>query len=140
MKIFGMVIMLLLTYTSIINLKLTKTQSEKLLSLERRASRIICKKVKSVECIIKKRAISMVHNVLMNDYVCENFNDYFAINYHEKDTRNRNKLLKLPRVKPEFVKQSFKYMGTTLYNDLPLNILACENDQNFRKLFNDYVF
>ena len=140
MKIFEMVIMLLLTYTSIINLKLTKTQSDKLLSLERRASRIISKKVKSVECIIKKRAISMVHKVLMNDYVCENFNDYFAINYHEKNTRNRNKLLKLPRVKPEFVKQSFKYMGTILYNNLPLNIRACENDHNSRKLCNDYVF
>ena len=46
MKIFDMVIMPLLTYNSIINLKLTKTQSDKLLSLERRASRIISKKVK----------------------------------------------------------------------------------------------
>ena len=30
--------------------------------------------------------------------------------------------------------------GYPLYNDLPLNIRACENDQNFRKVFNDYVF
>ena len=47
----------------------------------------------------------------MNDDVCKNFNDYFAINYHAKNTRNRTKLLKLPRVKLEFAKQSFKYMG-----------------------------
>ena len=26
----------------------------------------------------------MVHNVLTNNDVCENFNDYFAINYHAK--------------------------------------------------------
>ena len=51
---------ILLTYSSIINLKLTKTQSDKLLSLERRAYRITGKKVKSIECIIKKRAINMV--------------------------------------------------------------------------------
>ena len=47
MKIFDIVIMPILTYSSIINLKLTKTQSDKLLSLECRASRIIGKKVKS---------------------------------------------------------------------------------------------
>ena len=61
MKIFDMVIMLLLTYSSIINLKLTKTQSDKLLPLECRAYRIIGKKVKRIECIIKKRAINMVY-------------------------------------------------------------------------------
>ena len=46
--------------------------------------------------MIKKRVINMVCKVLMIDNVCENFNDYFAINYHVKNTRNRNKLLKLP--------------------------------------------
>ena len=69
--------------------------------------------------------------------VCENFNDYFATNYHAKNTRNRNKLMKLRRVKLEFVKQSLKYMGTILYHDLSINIRACENDPNYRKFFND---
>ena len=93
------------SYSSNISLKLTRAQSEKLLS------RIIGKKVNSTECTIKKRAINMVHNVLTNNDVCENFNDYFAINYHAKNTRNRNTLLKLPRVKLEFTKRTFKYMG-----------------------------
>ena len=138
---FDMVIMPLLTYSSIINIKLTKTQSDKLLPLERRTSRIIGKKVKFTECIIKKRTINMVFTVLMDDdSICESFNDYFNMNYHAKNTRKRNKLLKLPRVKLEFAKRSFKYMGAILYNDLPQNIRACENDQNFRKLFNDYAF
>ena len=104
-----MVIMSLLTYSSIINLKLTIIRSDKLLSLERRASRIIGKKVKNIKCIIKKGVINMVYEVLMDDNVCENFKDYFAINYHAKNTRNRNKLLKLPHVKLEFAKRSFKY-------------------------------
>ena len=47
-KIFDTIIMPLLTYSSIINLKLMKTQSDKLLLLERRASRIIDKKVLNV--------------------------------------------------------------------------------------------
>ena len=130
----------LLTYSSIINLKLTKTQSDKLLLLERRASRITGKKVKGIECIIKKSAINMVYKVFVNDNVCENINDYLAINYHAKNTRNGNKLLKLPRVKLDFSKRSVKYTGAILYNDFLLNIRACENDQNFRKLFNYYVF
>ena len=79
----------------------------------------------------------MVYNVLMNDKVCETFNDYFAIIYHAKNTRNRNKLLKLPRVKFDFTKRFFKYLGAILYNDLPINIHGCENDQNFRKLLSD---
>ena len=82
----------------------------------------------------------MVRNVLTNNDVCENFNDYFAINYHVKNTKNRNTLLKLPRVKLVFTKRSFKCMGSKLYNDLPLNIRACENDQNFKKLSNEYDF
>ena len=138
MKIFDLTITKLLTYNSIINLKLTKTQSDKLLSLECRASRIIGKKVKCTGCIIIKRVMNMVYKVLMNDNVCENFNDYFAINYYAKNTRNRNTLLKLPQVKLEFANQSFKYMGAMLYNDLALNIRPCENNQNFRKLFNNY--
>ena len=81
-----------------------------------------------------------MYKVLMNVNVCEIFNDYFAINYHAKNASKRNKLLNLLRVKLKFAKQSFKYMGVILYNDLPLNIRAFENDQNFRKLFNDYVF
>ena len=79
----------------------------------------------------------MIHNVLTNTDVCKHFNDQFAINYHAKNTRNRNTL---PTVKFEFAKRSFKYMGAKLYNDLPLNIRACANDQNFKKLFNEYVF
>ena len=38
----------------------------------------------------------MVCKELMIENVFENFNNYFTINYHVKNTRNRNKLLKLP--------------------------------------------
>ena len=43
----------------------------------------------------------MFYKVLMNHNICKNFNNYFAINYHAKNTRNRNKLLQLPGVKLE---------------------------------------
>ena len=41
--------------------------------------------------------------------------------------------------KTEIAKRSFKYMRAILYNDLSLNRRACEKDQSFRNLFNDYV-
>ena len=139
-KIFDMVIMPLLTYSSIINLKLTKTQSNKLLSPECRASRITGKKVKSIEYIIKIRAINMVYKVLMNDNVCENFNDYFAINYHAKTPETEIKYWNYHELNLNLPSDRLSTWGTILYNDLPLNIRACKNDPNFRKLFNDYVF
>ena len=58
----------------------------------------------------------------------------------QKSTRNRDQLLKLPRVKIEFEKRLFKCMGVILCNDLHLNICAFENDQNFTKLSNNYAF
>ena len=82
----------------------------------------------------------MAYKVIMNDNVCENFNYYFTIKYHANNIRNRNKLLKLQWVKLKFVKRLFKYIWAILYNDLPKNIRACENDPNFWKLFNDYVY
>ena len=57
-----------------------------------------------------------------------------------KKARIRNKLLKLPLVKLEFAKRSFKYMVAIPHNDLARNIPVSENDQDFRKFFNDYVF
>ena len=35
----------------------------------------------------------MADKVLLNE-VCENFTNYFVINFHTKDTRNKNTLLK----------------------------------------------
>ena len=56
------------------------------------------------------------------------FNDYFAINYRAKNTRNLN----LPR-------DRLSTWGLYYIMILHLNIHACENDQIFRKLFIDYV-
>ena len=54
--------------------------------------------------------------------MCINFNNYFENNVTGINTRNANCLLKLPKVKLDFAKQSFFYSGAKIYNDLPIDI------------------
>ena len=54
--------------------------------------------------------------------MCTNFDNYFEIKTGGINTRNNNLFLKLPKVKLEFVKQSFYYLGAKIYNDLPIEI------------------
>ena len=82
----------------------------------------------------------MVYQVLMNDNVCENFNDYFAIDYHAKTPETEIKYWNYHELNLNLPSDRLGTWRTILYNDLPLNIRACKNDPNFRKLFNDYVF
>ena len=44
------------------------------------------------------------------------------IRKHRIDTRNNGNLIKLPRVKIEFGKKSFKFQGAKIYNNLPIDL------------------
>ena len=70
--------------------------------------------------------------------MCTNFDNYFEINTHRVNTRNNKYLLKLPKVKLEFAKQSFYYSGAKIYNDLPIEIRREGDYDVFRKLLKDY--
>jgi hypothetical protein len=61
--------------------------------------------------------------------MCTNFDNYFEIKTGGINTRNNNLFLKLPKVKLEFVKQSFYYLGAKIYNDLPIEIKWGDYDQ-----------
>ena len=64
---------------------------------------------------------------------CEGFNKYFEINRHCKNTRNGNKLLKVPSIKLEFGKKSFRFQGAKVFNDLPLNIRDSPDTKEFKR-------
>ena len=136
-KIFEMVIVPVLLYSSLIHLQLTKTQAKKFESIERRAKKIIGgeNRICGIERRVKKKSCKMVKKCL-GGKLCSNFNGYFEINKHEKNTRNRNFLLKLPKIKLEFGKKSFSYQGAKIYNDLPLEIRSSE--RNFDTLLKEY--
>ena len=80
-KIYEMVIVPILTYSTLINLKMTPTRQQKLKSIETRAKRIIGGgvDVTSIYGIMKKKACLLIKRCILND-TCENFKNYFVIN------------------------------------------------------------
>ena len=130
-KIYEMVIVPILLYSTLIHLNITETQRRKFSSIERRAKNIIGGDVYSIEKMRKKKSCNVVKKCLVGE-LCTPFNDYFVINEHVKSTRNRNLFLKLPSVKLEFGKKSFFYQGAKIYNDLPIAIRSA--DKNFKNL------
>ena len=69
--------------------------------------------------------------------VCENFMNYFEV--LNNNTRNKNKLLKLPRIKLESSCKRFGFNGAKTYNELPLHVTSAESKEEFKKLLN-YAF
>ena len=125
------------TYCGILNLKLTTGQSRKLAALHERAIRIIV--TNSKECSVLspeksniKRACVLVHNILNND-ICDALQSHITTHEHIKTTRNNKCLATLPRIKTEYGRKGFYYMGAKLYNDLPINVRTAENKKDFNE-------
>ena len=132
-----------LTYCSILNLKLTRTQDNKLNSFHNRAVQIIAKKrtceVISAVNAIKRRAYMLVHNVLQNN-VCHALSQYFTYQDHCKDTRNNKCSVCLPQIRTEYARKGFFYMGGKTFNELPRTARMSGNVFAFRGIMtNIYV-
>ena len=88
---------------------------------------------------MKKIVCSLVRKCIYGD-VCDNFKEYFAINNHSMRTRNQKHLLKLPKVRLEFARNSFYYTGAKLYNDLSIKIRDSSKNERMFKAFIDAHF
>ena len=132
------------SYCSILSLNYTKTQLEKLKSLEDRATAIIYqnsadKSVKSIWNVNKLKCCKLVRKC-MDKTVCENFHEYFQLIEHESKTRNNQALLRIPKCRLEFGKKAFKCTGARIYNELP-EVLRKEWDFNkFADLVKSHFF
>ena len=129
-----------LTYCGILNLKLTRTQENKLNSLHNRASQIItqgqtCEVISPLNAI-KRRACVLVHNVLRNN-VCHALSQYFAYQEHCKNTRNNGYNVCLPRIRTEYARKGFFYMGAKTFKELPLTARISDNVFAFREMMNN---
>ena len=122
-------------YNCIIQLNLTQTNLKKLKTVEARAYSILKSKTCDLKHEIDKHAILLVRKCL-NGTVCTNFHNYFMINEHDVRTRYRNVLSQIPKVKLEFAKNGFFFMGARLYNSLPKDIR--KNADDFEKKVNLY--
>ena len=78
----------------------------------------------------KMRACKLVRKCLVKD-ICDHFQNYFTLIEHEKETRNNNCTLRLPRIKKEYARKSFLYMGAKVYNELPLDVRRTETHKEY---------
>ena len=88
-RICEMMIEPLFIYSSTLHLKLSSTHISRLCNVERRAKHTIRQnyRPKSIENNMKKQACLLMKKCLANNF-CENFDSYFILNLHEKNTRN----------------------------------------------------
>ena len=112
-KIFKAMIFPCITFNCTVNLNLTQTQRQKLLTINRLAEKIIGKKQTSIENEIKKHLVMLVRKCVQKES-CENFKDYFKIQSHNRVTRNNSYLLQIPKTKLKCAKNGFFSMGVTL--------------------------
>ena len=127
------------TYCSIITSLYTETVKKRISSFERRTFHIIFNKetqkannVLSIKTLQKRRTCIQVFSCI-NGNVCNNFEGYFDV--MENNTRNAKKLLRLPSVKLESTKRSFKFTGAKLYNEPPIEVRSATSAKMFASLF-----
>ena len=132
-RIYKAMIVPLMTFNATINLNFTNTQKHRLSSIDRRAKQIIGgeENLKSIEAVIKKDACIFVKKCI-NNKLCENFENYFDIIRHNKNTR-QGLLLRLPKIKLEMTKNAFYYIGARIFNDLPSHVRNILDTNKFKK-------
>ena len=137
--IYRSMVLPVLTYCGILNLKLNRTQENKLNSFHNRAMQIIAKnrrcEVISPINAIKRRSCVLVYDVLQNN-VCHALSQYFMYQEHCKNTRNNKCSVCLPRIRTEYARKGFFYMGAKTFNELPLSARTSDNASAFRKIMN----
>ena len=122
----GMVLPIL-TYCGLLNLNLSRTQEDELLSIHHRALDII-KSNPNHELGIKPRNIynqiraCQLFRKCLDFNVCSNCTSYFETHKHNTMTGNNGYKVILPKIRLEYSRGAFYYMGAKLYNSLPLDI------------------
>ena len=137
--IYRLMILPTFTYCGILQLKLTATQSKRLASFYDRSLRIIQgnsstdSDILSVASANSIRACKLVRKCIDRE-TCDIFRGYFEVQEHETKTRNNRCLLKLPKIKTEYARKSFRFMGAKIYNELPIDIRKAESFKDYGKL------
>ena len=119
-SIYQSVVLPAFTYCGQHLLCLTTTQGEKLISLHRRAKRIVkSREIRSVSDANKKRACHFVKSGLDGE-VIHPFKEYFALSSHEKNISCNTKIILLPKIKTEYGRKHLHFNGGKIYDMLPL--------------------
>ena len=130
MKIYRTMILPILLYCSVIRMTMTTSQLNQLSSLERRVNRIIGEN-KMVPCaanLMRKAACKLVRNIVDDKIENKFFCNYFELSEHSHNTRNKNILIRLPKIRTEFGRKGFYFQGGKFYNKLPLKLRNSETE------------
>ena len=124
------------TYCGFHLLDMTETQLKKLNSFHQRAEQIVNANLQSIINANKKRASIFVKSCLEND-VIEPFKNYFELSSHCRNTRNNEKIIRLPKLKTKYARKAFYFTGAKLYNSLPLEARSLCS-RNFKVFISEY--
>ena len=130
--LYQSLIMTTITYSSLLNLKPTDTQRKILSSFHEKAMSVIFNSTIPQEQIMSPYAVMlfkccMLVTICIDANICSNFTNYFETSQNTKVTRNKGKFLQLPKIRLEYSRSSFYYMGAKHFNDLPLCIRSQES-------------
>ena len=139
-KLYKCMILPVFTYCSILTSIFTRTFEEKISKFEKRACTIIYKRLDindlekvSIHILQRRRLYEQVFKCI-NGNVCNTFTNYFDV--MTNNTRNCNKLIRVPFIKLECCKKSFRFAGATEFNKLPIKIRNASTLNEFTLLFN----
>ena len=145
--VFTMMVLPLLTFNSITNLSLNRTQLDRLRSLDNRANEIVNRNSEAKVQIKLRRSIDIIRGQAcvtvrkcIDRKICSNFQNYFTIYQTNISTRNNGSLLQVPKIKLELARKGFYFYGATLYNSLPRSIREESNFDGFKQRVSTHIF
>ena len=146
-RIYQSMIMPMFTYCGYNSLGWSESRKRKIRSIETRSLEIITPKCSVQNCdlrfltidnFLQKRACRFVFDCL-NGTVCCPFKDYFERLHHNAlITRNNGNTVKIPKVKLDFARRSFYFLGASIFNSLPLSLRNIDSRILFSKALDDH--
>ena len=140
----NMLIVPLFTYCCLLKPVFNQMQTNRIKSFERRTQEIIAAgeplncNVNLLDCG-KRRIWEFAQDVLLGN-VKTPLNNYFTVANTKANTRNKKLFVHVPKVRLEYGKQSIRFMGAKIFNDLPINIRKKYKDTNLKDLLKKHMF
>ena len=142
LSIYKTMLIPIFTYCSILTGNPTKSFETKIMNMENRVRNIVFNgivpkdlRIVSVKELTQKKICLQVFNII-NGNTCANFKNYFEI--MNNNTRNKNYIIRLPKIKLEVCRKSFFFNGGIMYNNLPKPIRSAATQDEFLKFYRDY--
>lgn len=101
--------------------------------LEQKAEKLVGCAIPKREVVLKKKICLFVHRCLYNNNIPKSFEGYFEFKNTKMNTRSNGSMLKIPSIKLECARASFKFQGVSIFNSLNKNLRIEQNFKTFKK-------